>query len=167
MEVVLPVKVGDAVGGLFVFVVADEEEVIELLGDRFLEVVYFLRSEQPVICILFYGENLGEEVFDVFLSILDRLHSDLKAEFFALPFQSGQSFLLLLESPALLLSTPLLDYLLEFPAFFLLQHIIEFYLLVLCVFLHLLNQLFLYLGVEELLDLLQFLGLLADDEHFW
>ena len=68
--------------------------------------------------------------------------------------------------PAFLLPAPLLYDLLQLLALLLLDHAVELDLLVLCVFLHLFDQLFLYLGVQELLYLLQLLGLLPDYQHF-
>lgn len=67
----------------------------------------------------------------------------------------------------LLLQPPLLDDLLQLPALLLLNHRIQLHLLVLGVLLHLLHELLLDLGVQELLYFLQLLGLLPDDQDLW
>lgn len=86
MEIILPLIVDDTVCDLFVFVVANQEEVIELRSDMLFEVFYFLGSEQSVIGILIDGEYFSEEGVYILLCVLNGFHSDLKTEFLPLSF---------------------------------------------------------------------------------
>jgi len=54
MQIILPLKMCNTVSGFFVFVVTHQEEVIELVGDELLQVLYLLGSEQSMVGVLFY-----------------------------------------------------------------------------------------------------------------
>lgn len=49
MQLILPFVVGDTVTDLFVFKVADQKDIVELIRDEILEVFDFLGSKQTMI----------------------------------------------------------------------------------------------------------------------
>ena len=89
VQIVLPVEVGDAVRRLLVLVVAHEEEVVEFTADGLSQVLYFLAAEQPMVGVLFHGQDFAEEAVHVLLGVLDGFDCDVEIELPALAFEVG------------------------------------------------------------------------------
>ena len=83
MKFILPFIVSYAVRHFFVLMIANQEDIIEVIENCLLQIFYFLSCKDPVIYCRFYIEDLFEENIEILLCILDRLDSDVKTELFS------------------------------------------------------------------------------------
>lgn len=93
------------------------------------------------------AEDFVKEYSQVLLGVLDRLYTDIEAEFLALAIETFQTFSFLLLTTAFFLHPALVDDFLQLLALLIFYHIIELDFLILSVALHLLHQLLFDLSV--------------------